>query len=850
MNLDEYTHKRDLSMSPEPAASYPSVKNSLALPIFVVQKHQATHLHYDLRLELDGVLKSWAVPKGPSLDPSQKRLAIEVEDHPLDYRNFEGVIPSGNYGAGAVMLWDEGTYLVPNCNDSECIQQLLRNSFKKGNLIFILDGKKLKGAFHLVRLNRKDTSEQWLLIKKEDSFSSNNDILLMNRSVRTGRTIEEITFKSASSSTLSDFTKLDLSGAVNQPLPTNPITPMLARLIASPFDGDDWFFEIKWDGYRAIAETRKNGLLFYSRHANSFINDYSQIADELSQIRFEAIFDGEIVALDTDGRADFGALQNYQRTKKGLLIYFIFDLLYFEGYDLKNLPLYKRKSILKQILPPFSHIHYCEHIEKEGKAFFNAAKENHLEGIVAKNKNSPYIPGNRSQYWQKIKITLNQEFVIGGFTEPRSSRTGIGSLLLGVYDNSDLIYVGNVGSGFTSEEMLSLRETLENLKTKDSPFKSAPFRGTECIWIRPELVCEVQFAEWTSDGILRHPAFKGFRTDISAQNVIREIPSNINSADLKLTHAYDKDSFVKIDDVTLKLTNINKIYWSQQGITKGNMITYYQMVCDWILPHLFDRPQSLHRFPDGIDGKHFYHKDIENAPEWISTISISSDTDNKTIKYLLCQNRASLIYIANLGALEFNPWISRVSHLDYPDYMIIDLDPLDCPFEQVTTAAMMVHEILTRIDTPHYLKTSGATGLHICVPLGAQYTYKQSRQFAMIICSLVNKRLSKITSMERIPENRKGMVYLDYLQNIKGKTIAAPYSLRPLPHATVSTPLKWEELQMKLSPEQFTIHNIKERLDSFGDLWKPVIGQGINMQKSLHTLSDVFDIREKNNDKI
>lgn len=850
MNLDEYTHKRDFSISPEPAASYPSVKNSPARPIFIVQKHQAAHLHYDLRLELDGVLKSWAVPKGPSLDPSQKRLAIEVEDHPLNYRNFEGVIPRGNYGAGSVIVWDEGTYLVPNCNDSECIQQVLRDNFKKGNLVFILDGKKLKGAFHLVRLNRKDTNEQWLLIKKEDSFSSNNNILLMNRSVRTGRTIEEITLKSSNSSIQSDLTKLDLFGAGKQPLPTHPIAPMLAQLIASPFDGDDWFFEIKWDGYRAIAETRKSGLLFYSRHANSFINAYSQIADELSKISFEAIFDGEIVALDNEGRADFGTLQNYQRTKKGLLIYFVFDLLYFENYDLKRLPLYKRKSILKQILPSLSHIHFCEHIVKEGKAFFNAAKENHLEGIVAKNKNSPYIIGNRSPYWQKIKISLNQEFVIGGFTEPRGGRSGIGSLLLGVYDNSDLIYVGNVGSGFTSEELPPLRKRLEGIKTTNSPFKSTPFKGTECTWIQPILVCEVQFAEWTSDGFLRHPAFKGFRTDISPQNVIREIPSKIDSADLKLTRAFDKDAFVKIGDITLKLTNTKKIYWPQSGITKGDMIAYYQMVCDWILPHLFDRPQVLHRFPDGVEGKHFYNKDIENAPEWISTISISSDIDKKTNNYLLCQNSASLIYIANLGALEFNPWISRVGHLDYPDYMIIDLDPLLCSFEQVKTTANAVHEILTRIDTPHYLKTSGATGLHICVPLGAQYTYEQSRQFAMIICSLVNKRLSKITSMERMPEKRKGKVYLDYLQNIKGKTIAAPYSLRPSPLATVSAPLQWEELQKELSPEHFTIHNIKERLDSFDDLWKPVIGRGIDMQKCLHRLSVVFDIREITNDKI
>ncbi len=840
MNLDEYNRKRNLSKTPEPSADINFSDQSKQLT-FVIQKHKATHLHYDLRLEHKGVLKSWAIPKGPSLDPSQKRLAVQVEDHPYDYRNFEGVIPPGNYGAGTVMIWDEGTYTIPDCQDTKCTQDTFEENLYKGNLYFILHGKKIKGAFHLVQSKQQNRNNQWLLIKKTDSFSTIEDPLLKDKSVRSGRSLEEIHLQNTSNVTSSiDLSQLDLSGTSTYPLPRELITPMFAQLVARPFDKDDWFFEIKWDGYRAIAETRKSGLLLYSRRNNSFIDDYPQITHELKKFEFQAIFDGEIVALDKDGKVDFGTLQNYRRTRAGFLVYFIFDLLFLENHDLKNLPLYRRKHILKQILPSSPHIQYCDHIEKYGIAFFNAVKENQLEGIVAKDKNSPYQPGIRSHYWQKIKITMNQEFVIGGFTEPQGGRTGIGSLLIGVYENSDLIYAGNVGGGFSNDELPLVRKMLENIASNNSPFKSVNFSTSGVTWVRPELVCEVRFAEWTSEGYLRQPVFQGFRSDVPPENVRREKPSSLLSSDLKLSPPVNQDSIIIIDDIKIKITNRNKLYWPEQGLSKGDMIDYYRTVSKWILPHLKDRPQSLNRYPDGIYGKHFFHKDMDNLPDWVSSITLPSDIEGKSIQYLLCQNEASLIYMVNLGAIEINPWISRVGHLDNPDYMIIDLDPLECPFSHIIATAKAVHEILSEINAPHYIKTSGATGLHINVPLGTLYSYEQSRQFSMLICTLVNRRLPKITSMERMPEKRVGKVYLDYLQNIKGKTMAAPYCLRPRAGAPVSTPLLWEELRDDLKIENFTMHTIVDRLEAIGDLWLPVIGKGIDMQSSLGMLSEYF----------
>lgn len=839
MNLEKYKDRRKFNQTPEPLAfSLPPDHKQL---IFVIQKHQASRLHYDLRIELDGVLRSWAIPKGPSLDPSQKRLAVMVEEHPFEYKNFEGTIPKGNYGAGTVMIWDEGTYSIPACNNIEQIENSCREGLNKGHLHIEFSGVKIQGAFQLLRFKKGAQQNNWLLIKENDRFVSKIDILKMDRSIRTGRTLEEISDGENEEKKVNDFKQINLTNATKEPFHQKLIRPMMAVLTKEPFDDPEWIFEIKWDGFRAIAETRKDNIRFYSRRGNSFITDYPTIANELHQFSFEAIFDGEIVAVDSLGRSDFGTLQRYKRTNNGVLIYYVFDLLYFDGHNLQSLPLYERKSILKKIMPQTNYIHYCDHVEQNGRAFFTAAKENHLEGIIAKNKYSIYQPGIRSKTWQKIKISLNQEIVIGGFTERKGWHRGIGSLLMGIYNDEGFIYIGNVGSGFTDEEIPEIRTTLEQIILTKPAFLNPPAYDSTTTWVKPELVAEVHFAEWTSEGFMRQPVFKGFRTDITPENVKREIATDSRPNNLTLTHTNKNSTKIIIDNITLPLSNIEKIYWPKLHITKGDMIDYYRSISPYILPHLNDRPQSLHRFPDGIEGKHFFQKDLDHTPDWISLLPLSSDTEGKIVKYLVCQNEAALLYMANLGTIEINPWISRQGSLDYPDYMVIDLDPLECPFSQVIEVARIVHAVFLQIETPHYLKTSGATGMHISVPLGALYSYEQSRLFANLICVLVHQYLPEITSIERSPVNRKGKVYLDFLQNVKGKTLAAPYSLRPLPDAPVSTPLRWEELSDTLNPQMFNINTIKNRLELEGDLWKPILGTGINMQTSLNRLSALLD---------
>jgi bifunctional non-homologous end joining protein LigD len=831
MALEEYNKKRDFQKTYEPEGKFNESSGEQLR--FVIQKHQATHLHYDFRIELNGVLKSWAIPKGPSLDPHQKRLAVMVEDHPFDYRNFEGTIPEGNYGAGTVIIWDEGSYYVPSIKGRNETENYVTQSIESGNILFLLSGKKLNGAFHLVQTKRASDGKSWLLIKKEDQFSSSADVLLLDRSVRTGRTIEDVALHKAAL----DIDKLEIEGAKKSPFPSGPITPMFAQLVESPFNDPQWIFEVKWDGYRAIAEVKCDGTVaLYSRNGTSFIRDYPEIVKELSKLQIDAIFDGEIVVTNKDGKADFGLIQNYKRRSEGYLLYYIFDLLFINGFDIKGLALHKRKEILQRILPQSPHLKYNDHIEGNGVDFFQAAKAIDIEGIIAKDKNSTYQSGIRSRQWQKIKIHHQQEVVIGGYTEPKGGRKDLGSLAVGVYENGALQYVGNVGGGFTDEELPEVKKKLVPLIRNSSPFKNLP-ESLGITWVEPVLVCEVKFSEWTSEGILRQPIFLGFREDISAFNVQREKASSFAKPSFQVE---EKDKILHIGSHVLKFTNVNKVYWPDENITKGELIEYYQYISPYILPHLIDRPESLHRFPDGIYGKEFFHKDIEDAPDWVKILEIPSESQEGSIHYILCQDQATLLYMVNLGALEINPWNSRAQSLDNPDYMVIDLDPVECPFEYVIKSALITHDLLMEIDIAHYIKTSGATGIHIFVPLGASYSYDQVRQFAQIICLLVNRRLPEITSLERLPKNRKGKVYLDYLQNIKGKTMASVYSLRPRPKAPVSTPLHWDEVKEGILPDQFTIKEIIKRIEKFGDLWKDLPGKKIDMQRALNSLEHLF----------
>ncbi len=841
MTLAPYRAKRDFHKTPEPAGEERGSQKSTLR--FVVHKHRASRLHWDLRLELDGVLKSWAIPKGPSLDPRKKQLAVMVEDHPLDYQYFEGIIPQGNYGAGTVMIWDSGTYHAAGSSDREESQGELKRGLQKGHISFILHGQKLGGEYALVRL-KAGKGNEWLLIKKEDAFAS-SDPWPAETSVSSGRTMEEI------ASNLPDLSHVDLSGAPVGVMPVD-VRPMLATPVSEPFDRTGWLFEIKWDGYRCLSEIRNGTVHLYSRNGKDLDSIFAPLLSDLQSLPYEALLDGEVVVVDEIGRADFQMLQNYLMSSRGTLVYYVFDVLYLNGHDLKLLPLARRKEILRQIVPDSSHIRFSDHIEREGVSLFKAAVENGVEGIVAKDSGSPYRPGHRGREWLKIKTHKRQEAVIVGFTEPQGGRKGFGSLILGVYDGDRLTYAGHVGGGFTDQQLSSLRERLDGLPRPGSSLEPSPKMMAGATWVEPVLVCEVRFAEWTADGLMRQPVFLGLREDVDPKEVHRERPQTVPT-DTESGPSPDKDetreppewkrALVSIADRKVRLTNVDKVLWPEEGVTKGDVIDYYRRIAPFILPYLKDRPEALHRFPDGISGEAFYQKNVgHQVPPWVRTTAIRTEAGGKETVFLLCQDEATLIYMANLGCIEINPWHSRIDHLDLPDFVVFDLDPLDISFREVVRAAVVTRDVLSEIGVECYCKTSGATGLHIYVPLGANYSYEQSAQFARLINLLVHGRLPETTSLERDPRRRPAKVYLDYLQNRRGQTLVAPYSIRPRKGAPVSTPLLWREVDEHLDPGMFTINSTLDRLQQTGDLWQGVLGPAIDMSECLSRLHSIVRV--------
>jgi bifunctional non-homologous end joining protein LigD len=840
MTLKEYHTKRDFKKTPEPSGQQTGEDHG-ALH-FVVHKHRASHLHWDLRLELDGVLKSWAIPKGPSLDPQEKKLAMMVEDHPMDYQYFEGVIPEGNYGAGPVMIWDSGTYHAAGVSVRGQSEDTLRKGLQKGHISFILEGQKLKGEFALVKL-KKGKENSWLLIKAKDPFATTDDPPDFDKSVSSGRTMDQI------EGNLPDFHGINLSEAPEGAMPVG-IRPMLATLVGEPFNRHGWLFEIKWDGYRCMAEIRKSGVHLYSRNGKRLDQVFAPLVASLQSLPFEALLDGEVVVVDEAGRANFQMLQSYLSSALGNLVYYVFDVLYLDGRDLKSLPLMRRKEILRQILRDTPFVKFSSHIETEGTSLFRAAVENGVEGIVAKDGKSPYRPGYRGREWLKVKTYERQEAVIAGFTEPRGGRKGFGSLVLGVYEDGRLRYIGNTGGGFTDQNLSSLRARLQVLAQPESSFEPPPKTDMEVTWVQPEIVCEVRFAEWTREGLMRHPVFLGLREDRHPTDVHRETPqpgpADKASDPLYLQKSQQssrarKGELASINDAKVQLTNLDKVFWPEEGLTKGDMINYYRRIATFILPYLKDRPQSLHRFPDGINGEAFFQKNVDHhVPAWVRTTAVRSESERRETIFLLCQDEASLIYMANLGCIEINPWHSRIDHLESPDFMVLDLDPLDVSFHEVVRTAIATRNVLSEIGVSSFCKTSGATGLHIYVPLGAKYSYNQASQFAKLVNLLVHHRLPDTTSIERNPDRRRGKVYLDYLQNSRGQTLVAPYSLRPGKGAPVSTPLLWKELDSNLNPVIFNIRTIFTRLQQVGDLWKDVLGPGVDIDTSLTRLRDTI----------
>ncbi|HZE83543.1 MAG TPA: DNA ligase D, partial [Puia sp.] len=946
MALKEYKKKRSFSKTPEPVGGKPS---GTALQ-FVVQKHAASHLHYDFRLEMDGVLKSWAIPKGPSLNPADKRLAMMVEDHPFDYKNFEGIIPAGNYGAGTVIVWDEGTYEpleIPGKGSSAATsrsgkagaakkpgndragasalskaaqEKILMQALKTGSLKIKMYGKKLKGEFALVHTHGWGENS-WLLIKHRDQYASEEPITEKDKSVVSKKTLEQVAANPRSKEWISNkaAAKSSANGKVTaskkpprkSPMPAD-LEPMLATLVDKPFDEEGWMYEIKFDGYRALSYLNKGKVEIRSRNNKSFDEKFYPVYDALKKWKLNALLDGEIVVMNEKGLSRFGALQNWRSEADGELAYYLFDILWHDGEDLTQLPLEQRRELLQTLkLPQGNTIRISENFEASGTEFFATAQKMGLEGIIAKKADSLYFPGARSKEWLKIKTALRQEVVIGGYTRNEGSSKLFSSLLVGVFEKGKLQYTGKIGTGFTEKMQKEMMRQFKPLIVPKSPFGSEPdinkpsrFRPdpphANAVWLKPRLIGEVSYREMTGDGVMRHPSFEGMREDKAAADVVREralpTPKLVKAAKTTKTKKMakpekpakspgatireeagkktakkttnsgkmaqskmaeqkvlaparsgerktllnpgDESQARQVNGHELSFTHLSKIFWPREKFTKRDLINYYYQVAPYILPYLKDRPQSLNRHPNGIDGKSFYQKDVTGkVPDWIATFPYHSNGDEQDKNFLVCTDEASLLYMASLACIELNPWSSRVNAPDNPDWCIIDLDPdKKTPFQQVIEAAQITKKVLDTIGVESYCKTSGSTGMHIYFPLGAKYTYEQSKEFARFVVKIVHAEIPAYTSIERMTGNRKGKMYLDFLQNRPQATIAAPYSARPKPGATVSAPLHWEEVKKGLSIQDFTIRNMPQRLKSEGDLFKPVLGKGIDMQKVLKKL--------------
>ena len=903
MSLEKYIEKRDFTKTAEPKSGKSKDKESLT---FVIQKHDASRLHYDFRLEMGGVLKSWAVPKGPSTDPKTKRLAMMVEDHPYDYRTFEGIIPQGEYGGGTVIVWDEGTYEpIEKIKGKKGQEKYLLKQLHSGSLKIKLHGEKLEGEFALVKTHGMGDNA-WLLIKHDDDFASKKDITKADKSVISGKTIEAVEKtsdkvwhsgheetiekkKGASKKKVPELAEPDESVAEINTIDTAAllkkapkakmpagIKPMLATLVDEPFDDPDWVYEVKWDGYRALGFINEGEVELLSRNKKSFNDKFYPIHDILQNWKINAVIDGEILVLNDKGVSNFGNLQNWRSEADGELVYYVFDILWYDGKNLMGLPLIQRQAILKDVLPTDDdRVRLSKVFNASGTDFFNAAERMGLEGIIAKKADSGYIPDNRSKEWLKIKVSKRQEVIIAGFTKNEDTPKQFSSLLLAVYENNALQYVGKVGTGFSDKVQKEMMAQFKPLITDKSPFEEIPdvnkpsrFRPNppkaKAIWLKPELVCEVAFSEVTTDGVFRHPSFQGMREDKKAKDVVREVaePTEAVVAETQelqpdkhteaieppkqkgrktLLNPTDETQVRKVKGHDLKFTHLSKIYWPEDKVTKRDMFNYYYQVAEYILPYLKDRPMSLNRFPNGIHGPSFYQKDVKDkAPDWAVTFPYTT-SDGEHKEYLVGTDEASLLWMASLGCIEMNPWFSRVQSPDNPDYCVIDLDPDKNTFDQVIEAAQEVRKVLDAIDVPSFCKTSGSTGIHIYIPLGAKYDYDQSQMFARIIVGIVHKQIPDYTTLERMVAKRDGKMYLDFLQNRPGATIAGPYSLRPKPGATVSMPLHWDEVKPGLTMRHFTIFNSIDRLKSEGDLFKGVLGKGIDLEKTIKKAKSVFE---------
>jgi bifunctional non-homologous end joining protein LigD len=892
--LTEYSAKRSFTATPEPA---PAVVHKHSGPLlFVVQQHSATRLHHDFRLECDGVLKSWAVPKGPSLDPNEKRLAVRTEDHPYDYASFEGVIPPGQYGAGEVIVWDCGVYSPDEggatwFHDPETAQRLVRQGLEKGKLSFLLRGEKLKGSFALVRTR---DAKSWLLIKHKDRFTSAADLTAQNRSVLSGLTVEDL--KSVPVQRIPAAQLIPTGERETMP---ETLAPMLAETGDAPFNRPDWLWEPKLDGYRALAFIGEQGVKLRSRRGLDLAATFPRLAAELGrQAVHGMILDGEIVAFDASGKPSFNALQNRVQLKTGHeiaaadrnvpVVFYCFDLLHFAGIDLRKAVYRDRRRYLAQCLLP-SPIVQLVHAAEDGVAMHEAALASGFEGVIGKRKDSRYEPGRRSASWIKIKPTRSADFVIGGYTRGNNSRAALGALLVGYWEKGKLRFASHVGSGFDEPTIARLKARLQPLERKNCPFAEKPELNAPVTWVEPGLVAEVGFQNWTEDASLRAPVFLRLREDVDPGTVRRTEDGRARRAP-RAAHGFGKE----IDDVLaqlenrrkdfpllvgahrIRLTHLDRVYWpadpalKQPAITKRDLLRYFARVSPFILPHLADRPLTMIRMPDGIHGQRFFQKHWnQERPAFVETLQVFSDHKDESHEMLLCNNLPTLLWLAQSGTLEFHVWHSRTragadcvskstdfasseaaleaSVLNYPDYIVFDIDPYiysgrEAPgaepelntvaFEKGKEVALRLREVLQSMSLEPIVKTSGKTGLHVFVPIRRTLDFEAARHVSELVGRHLLRKYPQDITLDWSVPKRTGRIFMDYNMNVRGKTLNVAYSPRGELGAPVSMPLTWEELA-GAHPLDFRIPNVPQRLLETGDRWHDALKRKQSLERAL-----------------
>ena len=851
--LGKYRDKRAPERTPEPFG-YEAASGSGQ---FVVQKHAATRMHYDLRLEHEGVLLSWAVPQGFSLDPAVKRLAVQTEDHPIEYADFEGVIPAGNYGAGAMIVWDKGSFVAV---------EDIAEGLKKGKLLVAFNGYKLRGEWALVRtkpsVRRRssslgaETKHEWLLIKHRDAWSRADDDQehdFGEGSVLSGLTVQQLGAGEDGGEEVRAL--LDEWGVAQSRLEGADVDLMLATVAEAPFSRPGWLFELKYDGYRLLAEKRDGRAALYYRSGLNATDVFPEIARAVTALPFERlVLDGEVTVPDESGKPSFSRLQKRGRLSRAPDIaaaavqlpaaLFCFDLLGFDDYDLRPLPLEQRKEILRAVLPASGSLQYADHVEERGEALYAQVVKMGLEGLVAKKAGARYR-GGRSASWLKIRAEKVEDFVVVGSTAPQGMRTAFGALHMAAYrpavpgsepgeagdedpgevrdeDPGELVYVGRVGSGFSDDllDELGSRLAAAAVDGVEELHMSGPVPDDpDSTWVEPTVVAEVRYKEITEDGHLRQPVFLRLRDDKPAHECA--LPSARATPQGKADEPDEpaagdagpgRIGGIGVGAPRLQLSNLDKVFWPDEGYTKGDLLDYYEAIGEALLPYLADRPLVLDRYPDGIDGKNFFQKDAPGfVPSWIRTVPID-EGEGKRNNYLICDSVESLLYIINLGAIPLHVWSSRVDDLESPDWCTLDLDPKEAPFSQVVEVARGVRSICQEIDLPCYPKTSGKTGMHLLVPLGRRFSHEQSKLLGELIARVAVAEMPQIATVVRSPSGRGARVYIDFVQNGRGRLLVAPYSARPMPGGTVSAPLRWREVNGRLDMHKFTLDTLPRRV--------------------------------------